>query len=207
MSMPNQSTTIAPNRNLYRLNLTKQNPEKFYIPSDPLAEIDDQLTFETNFDYFQTHDFHKLLKKVKNSSKKSEFSIFHSNIQSLQNKLDKIHILLADLGHTFDIIALSETWTDTSEKKSSAIGQLEGYGKFVFTPGSSLKGGCGFFIKNGLKYLERKELDIAVADDINEFQAKWVEIIQTNGKNIMVGVGYRHPRRKSYNSFCTYLKK
>ena len=53
--------------------------------------------------------------------------------------------------------------------------------------------------------MERKELDVSVADDNNEYQAKWIEIIQPNCKNIIVGVCYRHPRRKSDDSFCTYI--
>ena len=53
------------------------------------------------------------LQKIKNNLKlnKSEnFSIYHSNICSLQGDFDKLEILLDNLEHQFDdVIALTET--------------------------------------------------------------------------------------------------
>ena len=38
------------------------------------------------------------------------FSIFHSSICSLPEDFDKLKILLDNLEHQFDVIALTETW-------------------------------------------------------------------------------------------------
>ena len=62
-------------------------------------------------------------------------------------------------------------------------------------------------MKIGLKVLERKDLDISFADDTNEYVTKWIEIVIQNGKNIIIGVCYRHPRKNSNDSFCQYMEK
>ena len=59
-----------------------------------------------NFNYYE---FHKLINSLK-SNKSENFSIFHSNICSLQGNFDKLEILLDNLEHQFDITALTETW-------------------------------------------------------------------------------------------------
>ena len=62
-------------------------------------------SLKPNFKYYETHDFHLMKNKVKNT-----FSLFHSNICSLQYNGDNLHNLLASLEFKFDVIALSETW-------------------------------------------------------------------------------------------------
>ena len=37
-------------------------------------------------------------------------SIFHTNICSMQSNINSLEDLLHDLDHTFDVIAVSETW-------------------------------------------------------------------------------------------------
>ena len=88
--------------NLQELNFNK-NPE--YVNSDPNANIADPV----NFNYYETHAFHKLKNNLK-LNKSENFSIFHSNICSLQGNFDKLEILLDNLEHQFDVIALTETW-------------------------------------------------------------------------------------------------
>ena len=163
------------------------------------------MKIDPHFDYYEVHDFHKLLKNPQLQDKKL-FSIFHSNIESIHNKIDNIHIAISSLGHAFDIIALSEIWVQKNDKVKE-IGNLEGYQNFLYTPGNSLKGGCGFFVKNGFKVLERKDLDISFTDDTNEYATKWIEIVNEKDKNIIVGVCYRHPRKTSNDSFCQYMEK
>ena len=50
--------------------------------------------------------------------------------------------------------------------------------------GLQLKVVCGFYIRNDIKYKQRKYLDISYYDDNNEFQSSWIDIIR--GKNQMV---------------------
>ena len=202
----NQIVSVAPGtRNLYRLDLCKRNHDKFYVGSDPLAEIEESLRLDTHFDYYEDHEFHKLAIREK-FSKTASFSLYHTNIQSIHNKIETLHQSLVNLGHIFDVIALSETWTDSAQKRCYCIGNLSGYNKFMPTYGNSLKGGCGFYVKIGLKVIERKELDTSFVDERNEYEAKWIEIVNEKSKNILIGVCYRHPRKNSDESFNTYLQ-
>ena len=68
----------------------------------------EKITTQSNFKYYQNHDFHKLAQGM--NSKKS-FSIIHTNICSLHAKQQHLELLIADLDHTFDIIGVSKTWT------------------------------------------------------------------------------------------------
>ena len=52
-----------------------------------------------------------------------------------------------------------------------------------------------------MKYIDRKELNISLYDDNNEYQGKWIEIINAKCSNVLIGVFYRHPRRDSDKSF------
>ena len=114
--------------------------------------------------------------------------------------------IIQNLGHCFDIIALSETWNELGSKKTKSIPELQGYNKFLQTHGNSLKGGCGFYVKSGVKVVERKDLDISLKDDTNEYETKWIEIINKKAKNLLLCVCYRHPRKTSNDSFIKYMK-
>ena len=46
--------------------------------------------------------------------------------------------------------------------------------------GVTTKSGCGFYIRNGIKYKQRKDLDISYYDYYNELQSSGVEIIKEN---------------------------
>ena len=67
---------------LQELNFNK-NPK--YAKSDPNANITDPV----NFNYYETHENHKLIYSLK-SNKSEKFSIFHSNICSLQGNFDNL---------------------------------------------------------------------------------------------------------------------
>ena len=58
-----------------------------------------------------------------------------------------------------------------------------------------------------MKYIPRKDLDVSHFDDVNEFQFKWIEIINDGRTNTLIGVCYRHPKKYSDNTFNDCLKK
>ena len=107
--------------NFQELNFNK-NPE--YVNSDPNPNIADPV----NFNYHETHAFHKLKNNLK-LNKSENSSIFHSNICSLQGKSDKLEILLDNLEHQFDVIALTETW-HMEENVNFTPCILSGYQKY-----------------------------------------------------------------------------
>ena len=57
------------------------------------------------------------------------------------------------------------------------------------------------YVKKGLKFKSRKDLDLTYHDDENEFQSCWVEILNKKEPNTIIGVYYRHPKKNSNNIF------
>ena len=156
-----------------------------------------------DFDYFETHDFHKLTNK-KPSSK--AFSLLHTNICSLQANAENLEILISNLGYKFSVIAVSETWSP-SRKVNQSVPEIATYQPFYGTKETTTKSGCGFCIKKGLKYKPRKDLDITFCNELNEFQSTWVEIVNDNTQpNIVLGVYYKHPRKGSNELFNNKLE-
>ena len=85
--------------------------------------------------------------------------------------------------------------------------RLNGYEKYTGICGKTLKSGCGLYIRSGLKFIERTKLDIKYCDDLNEFQCKFIEIINEKGANIILGVVYRHPKRPLITNLLIHCKK
>ena len=83
---------------------------------------------------------------------------------------------------------------------------IPGYQRYYSTKGNSLKSGCCFFVKEGLKFIERNDLNRKIANEGNEFQSCWIEVINDNNSNVMAGVSYRHPRKNSGDEFVENLK-
>ena len=185
------------------LELAKfKKPDK-YGP-DPEGNLEKCFGLDIKFDYYSNHSFHKLSATMNN---KKCFTIFHTNIESLQCNFDRLKNYLVDLDVTFDIIALSETWNPLEKNKDFKPGKLDGYKKYIGTPGSSLKSGCGLYIRDSITYIERHKLDIAYVDDNEEFQTKWIEIINNKTSNILVCVTYRHPRKQAGKIYNNSLRE
>ena len=171
--------------------------------NDTNDQMFDNFILQPNFKFYQNHDFHKLSEKL---NKNKDFSIFHTNICSLQGNFENLHNLLADLEFSFSVIAVSETWTPES-KKNQEKPHLEGYQPYRGIKGKTLKSGCGFYIRNDVKYKVRSDLNISYCDEDNEFQGYWIEILNDKKPNIIIGVYYRHPKKTSNNIFLDKLKE
>ena len=197
-----KKTTLS--RDLVFAYNRKLNVDNKYGP-DPNDLIENTYDTNTNFDYYSMHDFHKLVKNYNDLTNKN-FSLFHTNIQSLSNKFEKLQLLLTDLDYKFHIIALSETWYSNNSVKLKPP-HLEGYYPYVGIAGHTLKAGCGFYINTAISYIERTKLDVSVYDANNEYEAKWIEIVNTKTANILIGVIYRHPRKAATTSFTSYIKE
>ena len=152
----------------------------------------DNFVLQPNFKYYDNHEFHKLNKHLHQTN---DFSLFHTNICSLNANFEKLETLISNLEFRFSVIAVSETWT-TIGKSEVRPRKLEGYQNYHGNRGSSIKSGCGFYVKEGIKFKPRKDLDIAYHDTDNEFQSTWIEILNGNKPDIILGVYYRHPKEK-----------
>ena len=169
---------VIPTYNTQHLNL---NPTELHSETDP----DNNIPLNADFGYYDVHEFHKKVKLVP----KKNFSLFHTNIQSLNCNFGKLEYLLYSLDFNFDLIYLTETW-NPKFKTNFSPGVLSGYQPYYGSPGKTIKSGCGFYISEKLKFLPRTDLDVSFSDDHEEFQTTWIEIINQSLPNAVVGVCY-----------------
>ena len=108
----------------------------------------DNFVLQPNFKYYDDHEFHKLNKHLHQTN---DFSLFHTNICSLNANFEKLETLASNLEFSFSVIAVSETWT-TIGKSEVRPRKLEGYQNYLGNRGSSIKSGCGFYVKEGIKF-------------------------------------------------------
>ena len=137
-----------------------------------------------NCKYYDVNDFTSL-----DFIGSNNFSLFHLNIASLSKHFDELSVLLGQLGHGFSIIGITETGFQNNIPAINC--DLPGY-NYVHTPTKSEKGGALLYISDCLQYTERVDLDKITYKD-RELESKFIEIIQANDKNIIVGCIYRHP--------------
>ena len=95
---------------------------------------------------------------------------------------------------SFSIIDVSETWTSKG-KNEVKPGKSEGYQNYHGNKGSSIKSGCGFYVKKGIKFKPSKDLDIVYHYTDNEFQLTWIEILNDNKPYTIIDVYYWHPKK------------
>ena len=75
-------------------------------------------------------------------------------------------------------------------------GLLPGYQNYHGISGSTLKGGCGFYIRNNILFVLRQELSKKDFSSQSEYEAQWIEIMDISKENVVVGVIYRHRKQK-----------
>ena len=66
-----------------------------------------------------------------------------------------------------------------------------------------MKGGCGFYISDSIKFKPRKDLDIKECNDTHEIESKWMEVISYKQPNYLIDVIYRHPKRSDMESILS----
>ena len=121
--------------------------------------------------------------------KLSSFGLLHVNIASLNAHVDDLRTVLSRSKFSFDIIGISEHKIGKNSPPSNNI-QITGYNDFDFEPTGTTHGGTGFYIKKGINYKIRDELNVNIP---GQFEAIFAEIILPDRKNLIVGCLYRHP--------------
>ena len=104
---------------------------------------------------------------------------------------------------SFDIITIEETWLNDLLQP---LVNLSGY-TFIAKHKRQKKegGGIGIYIKNGIDYLERNDLDCTDIDE-DTFTHKFIEIKQELPlKNSLIGVFHRPPGMNSITKLTEYL--
>ena len=137
-----------------------------------------------NSKYYDIKKFNKI-----RFDKKSKFGLFHVNIASLNAHVDDLRTVLSRLNFDFDVIGISEHKIRKNTTPSNNI-DIPGYDEFKFEPTETTHGGAGFYMKNGLNYNIRYDLNL---NSPSQHEAMFVELILPDRKNLVVGCIYRHP--------------
>ena len=87
----------------------------------------------------------------------------------------------------FTVIGVSEAYARHTDKQPLSR-TTSNYQAFYETYGTTTKCGCSFYIKKRVKLIFRKNLNITLYDDDNEFQKTRIETINKNKTNIVVGI-------------------
>ena len=123
-------------------------------------------------------------------------SILHINCRSLKKNFDTITDYLYLLKVKFDFILLSETWLSGSPDQLLSLDGYDYYGESRQSRG----GGVGIYARNVFKIIKRPDLCI-----FNEnIESHFLEVTQSNGKNVIIAVVYRPPSQ-SITNFVTEL--
>lgn len=138
------------------------------------------------------------------NTEKDDFFLLHVNIVSLRSKQSKLDSIIHMSEKMPEVIALSETKIRDSENITDAY-NMDHY-EFVHRDTPTHFGGVGFYIKEEIEYEVRDDLAINCFD----CEDLWIEIKRNKGKNVILGVIYRHPRH-SFKQFqeklCNTLEK
>ena len=102
--------------------------------------------------------------------------------------------MIDTLNIPFQVIGLTETWLNDNNMDCYTLNEHEFFGS---NRPNKRGGGVGLYISKQLKFKSRNDLDKNVEDII---ETKFIEIINDNGKNIIIGVIYRPPN----NNFDTF---
>ena len=103
--------------------------------------------------------------------------------------IDDLKLILSWLSFKFNIIGISEHKIRKDTLPSSNI-LIPGYEEFIFEPTETTHGGTGFYIKDNIDYITRKNLQINSPGD---FESIFIEIQFPKKRNLIVGCVYRHP--------------
>ena len=148
----------------YRINENDHERSYGSITDNNDAILND-FVLQPNFQYYDNHELHKLSKHLHEIN---DFSLFLTKICSLNANLENLETLISNLEFSFSSIAVPETWTLKVKSEVKPM-KLEGYQNYHGNRGSSIKSGCGFYVKEGIKFKPQKDFDIAYHDADNEF--------------------------------------
>ena len=117
-------------------------------------------------------------------------SFFHLNISSLTFHFEELIVLMAENKLNFDFLGISETRLKLNRNSLNPI-SMPGY-NIEHTPTESSNGGTLLYIKQGINYKLRKDLQIYKS---KELESTFVEVLEPgmSKNNMIIGCIYRHP--------------
>ena len=135
----------------------------FFNPtlSDPNSDLDPDVNNQ-NYDSsarYCSYETAEDLNEVIGGNNLISFSLFHLNAHSLVKNQDALAHLLANINHTFSVLAITETWLKESNINDISF---EGY-NFVSNHCADKTGrGVGLFVDQNISYKILPELNVAM---------------------------------------------
>jgi hypothetical protein len=130
------------------------------------------------------------------------FSILHYNIHSIQRHIEEFRVYLELINYKFDIICISESKLQKDFEPNVNI-NIKGYQSPIGTPTESTKGGVLIYVRLGINFKPRKDLNLYKSKELESF---FIEIINKKESNDIIGVIYRHPCMDETAFTDKYLK-
>ena len=129
-------------------------------------------------------------------------NFFHMNISSLCHNFDELQTLLARINIKSNIIGITETRLKKHSIRNINI-DLNGYA-IEHTPTEASCGGARLYIDSSLNHLVRNYLKLYKK---RELESVFIEIINPEGKNLIVVCIYRHPSMNPTEFIDSYLSE
>ena len=124
----------------------------------------------------------------------NDFGLIHMNARSINANFDKIELLFNSLSkYKFSIIGITETWLHSN---SPPVFDIKDYSLLRADRQNGKGGGVAFYVHNNIRFKIRHEVSIRDAETL------FIELINDQGKNIIVGLIYRPPS----NSLETFFE-
>ena len=169
-----------------KLNASAQEFEYNFDPEDPVQSSSCvYLTVNQYKQYVMNSDDDNLL-------------LAHLNIRSISRNFDKLRLFLENSGNNCSVIGLTETWLTPN---ISHLFSISGFDFVYRNRKERMGGGVGLYIPNKFEYSIHEELNVMT--DVVE--SLFVEMVNPNGKNILIGVVYRPPGSNP-NDFLLYVQ-
>ena len=155
--------------------------------SENNANIDN--SSKINCEYYLPNDFKQ---QINQENLSNNFSIIHLNVRSIVNKFESFKQLINSLTTPFQLIGLTETWLNDTNKD---LFKLKNYDFVNMNRSTKIGGGVRIYIPNQMNYKIRSDLNLS---DENIIESIFIELVTVVGKNIIVGlrVIYRPPNSK-----------
>ena len=138
--------------------------------------------------YYDINELNAKLNESQSISKKT-FSLMHLNISSVQYHLDELRDPIDKSKTKFSVIGITESRLNKDIAPLKNI-NLQNY-NIQHTPIESNKGGSLLYISTDLSYKTRNNLKMYKS---KELESIFIEIINKEGKNTIVGCIYKHPK-------------
>ena len=163
--------------------LTKKNILTNHDLIDKLNNaMDDPESEMLSSKYYETKEMANLFK---NTNK--HISFFHLSISSLPFHFEELSTLITEHNLNFDFLGISESRLKLNQNPLTSI-QLPGY-NIEYTPTECNNGGTLLYIKKGVNYKLRKDLQIYQP---KQLESTFIEVVQ-NKERLIIGCLYRHP--------------